>query len=52
MKAVEAVCPSCGSVFLWRTERSWWLFWDRCYACPGGNRINDLPFPWEETQDD
>ena len=48
MKAVEAVCPSCGSVFLWRTERSWWLFWDRCYACPGGNRINDLPFPWEE----
>lgn len=48
-KPAQVFCPVCGAEYIWETERSWWLFWDRCYACPGGNRINDLPFPWEEA---
>ena len=26
-------CPVCGDVFSTETKLSWWLFFDRCYAC-------------------
>lgn len=49
MKAVKVMCGFCGSTYGWETKHSWWLFFDRCYRCQPGERINDTPVPWDET---
>lgn len=39
-KPAQVFCPVCGAEYIWETERSWWLLFDRCYACPDPQPIN------------
>lgn len=49
---VVATCPICGSEWTDTTELSWWLKYDRCYACVGEATGANERIPTREELDD